>query len=294
MKKVIKHTLELGLASFARFPLLDQNTAYRLADISYRYRDRETPYSLQNVTLSHGIKMELDLRQWQDRMMAYHVYEPNLRRFLQSVLRPGDHFIDVGANIGFFSLFAEKLVGPMGNVDAFEPSLRTRKKLTQNLSLNNSRVRIRDHALGAVNGTLNLIEYGNASGLTSRFDRGADLGERTLITCPQSRLDSLSYSSGATFIKLDCEGSEGDVILGAEKLISGDCPPIIYFEYCQEWRDYGGTSLIDLCDCIKSYNETYQFYDLDQNLSLLNNTLIEQLNHQNVVNICCMPNRKQE
>ena len=55
---------------------------------------------------------------------------------MQRFLKPGDHFIDVGANIGYFSLLAAAVVGSAGRVSAFEASPITRQALVRNIALN--------------------------------------------------------------------------------------------------------------------------------------------------------------
>ncbi len=64
------------------------------------------------------------------------VFEPNLSAFLRAQLRPGDVFVDVGANVGYFTLLAAKLVGPAGRVVAVEAAPATFAALQAALALN--------------------------------------------------------------------------------------------------------------------------------------------------------------
>lgn len=64
------------------------------------------------------------------------LYEPNVSVFLDRVLKPGMTFIDVGANIGLFSIFASKKVGIEGRVVAIEPSSREIENFEKNRRLN--------------------------------------------------------------------------------------------------------------------------------------------------------------
>jgi hypothetical protein len=66
------------------------------------------------------------------------VWEPNLTHWIVGRLRRGDTFVDVGANIGYYSLLASKLVGPGGSVVALEASPTIFHQLQDNLRLNNS------------------------------------------------------------------------------------------------------------------------------------------------------------
>src|SRR5205807_5464610 len=65
-------------------------------------------------------------------------WEPNLTAWLARTLRPGDVFVDVGANIGYFSVLAAGLVGPAGAVVAVEPSPTAFGMLVANLARNDA------------------------------------------------------------------------------------------------------------------------------------------------------------
>ena len=72
----------------------------------------------------------------QRRIAFFGLFEPNLTYFLLDRLRPGDVFIDVGANIGYFTLLAAGRVGPQGKVYAIEASPETFALLQRNIALN--------------------------------------------------------------------------------------------------------------------------------------------------------------
>jgi FkbM family methyltransferase len=68
----------------------------------------------------------------------YHfgIWEPNLTEWLRRTLQRGDVFVDVGANIGYFSILASRLVGPSGSVVAIEPLPEIHRNLQANLAAN--------------------------------------------------------------------------------------------------------------------------------------------------------------
>src|SRR5574341_1641841 len=71
------------------------------------------------------------------RLTYYFEYhEPEIFRFLDCYLRSGMTFVDVGANIGCYTLFAAKRVGPLGQVWAFEPQQPTYSRLVENIQNN--------------------------------------------------------------------------------------------------------------------------------------------------------------
>ncbi len=270
-------------------PILSTPTAWKLAELAWRFDDRSQP--LKRTRLRHGVEMELDRHQWQDRMMYYGVYETELLGLLRRTVGSGDHVTDVGANIGYISLYAEKLVGATGGVDAFEPHPETCLRLKSHVEWNRSAVHVHQVALGSSSGELALHQYGKTTGLTSRFRRDAEigLGETREVRCQQVRLDSIDRVLKTNFIKLDCEGSEGAVIAGAEGILASSTPPAIYFEYSQEWTNYGASSLIEICHKLKHFNAMYCFYDLDRNLKRLDSSELQRLSSQQVANICCLP-----
>lgn len=67
---------------------------------------------------------------------CFGVWEPNLTHWVRSRLRPNDVFVDIGANIGYFSLLASRLVGGDGAVVAVEAMPETFERLQRNIALN--------------------------------------------------------------------------------------------------------------------------------------------------------------
>jgi tRNA/tmRNA/rRNA uracil-C5-methylase (TrmA/RlmC/RlmD family) len=89
------------------------------------------------VSTSFGMRIAGDTRDIiQGFIYFFGMWEPSLTRWIQERLAPGDIFIDVGANIGYYSLLASKLVGHSGSVVAIEPSPKIFSALQHNLALN--------------------------------------------------------------------------------------------------------------------------------------------------------------
>ena len=123
---------------------------------------------------------------------------------LAHYLRAGDAVIDVGANIGSYSLLAATLVGATGSVDAFEPAPRTAARLRENLEINDfSWVMVHEAAVGAEVG---IVRFADALGATSHL---AVAGEtEPSIDVPMVRLDDLLDGRRYALAKLDIEGAE--------------------------------------------------------------------------------------
>src|SRR5205814_8707332 len=84
-----------------------------------------------------------------DITMAVGLYELDTARQIRRLLKPTSHFVDVGANLGYFTLLAAKWIGPAGRIDAFEPDPINRQRLEEHLSENNLADRVRVHAIAA-------------------------------------------------------------------------------------------------------------------------------------------------
>lgn len=155
-------------------------------------------------------------------------------KLLKSLLRPNDVFIDVGANIGVFTLIMAKRLSS-GTVHAFEPSPYHTEKLKSNLLLNQiNNIHTHAFALSNVHHSSKLYfppsvdGFLNNTGMASlfQFDQASSRTEK--IECV--RLDDYAKSHGITcfsIMKIDVEGAEMDVLLGAIESIRRNRPHVV-------------------------------------------------------------------
>jgi FkbM family methyltransferase len=154
-------------------------------------------------------------------------------RHLDHFLGTGDVFVDIGANIGLFTLKAAKLVGPSGRVLAVEPGRETAVRLTKNLALN--RYHHIEHlpvALSDREGValLHHVMLGGDSQGFSLLDYGEGKVATEEVQCRP--LDGVVAQFGLTrldCIKIDVEGAEPLVLKGGAETLS-KLRPIIIFE----------------------------------------------------------------
>jgi FkbM family methyltransferase len=145
--------------------------------------------------------------------------EPELSS-LQHFLEPGQVFVDVGANVGLFTVKAAKEVGNDGLVVAIEPFIETAVQLTNNVRANRfNNVRIRTFCIGCDTqqtrlhlnkgkpNSFSLVPKGNAESISVLSVSLDDL-------CRWENLKRLDY------LKIDAEGAEAAVLEGAQKAIS--------------------------------------------------------------------------
>lgn len=156
-------------------------------------------------------------------------HEPEVQNVFAGILRPGMVVYDIGANVGFYSMIAARLVGAGGQVRCFEPLSRNARGILHNASLNGfGHVHVNQIAVGAHDG---LVGFSLSSFATfGRFSElGAPDGHTGNTSVPVRSLDSL-ISSGLPspdFIKLDVEGAETDVLAGASDTVANARPVML-------------------------------------------------------------------
>ena len=153
-------------------------------------------------------------------------YEPHLTAVFNRFCRPGMTVVDVGANIGYYSMLASDLVGPEGRVIAIEPSSENCRLLISSMRLKErTNVTLFPVACDAHNGWAYYSTHiGSNGGLVDSEDLLASPG--TVV--PTFRLDDL-VDAQVGLLKIDVEGAEARVVEGARKLIER-CRPIVTTE----------------------------------------------------------------
>ena len=155
-------------------------------------------------------------------------------QFLGQQLAPGGKFLDIGANVGFFSLRAAELVGEQGRVYAFEPEPDICEALARSAEANAyKQVHALQIALSDHDGesTFYRARDGTASSLVAEAPGKEARYERTLTT-PVPTLDKLVAAGqidvrGVSLVKVDVEGEEVRTIAGMrESLVAAGHPPL--------------------------------------------------------------------
>jgi len=187
-------------------------------------------------------------------------------RVLTRLLRPGDAFIDCGANVGLFSLIGATAVGPTGHVLACEPGPGTMALLEANVALNAFET-LESHpvALSERSGTARFVVFENGSGLASFAPEG---GGGTTIEVAVTTLDDLTSSLGerVALVKLDIEGAEVKALLGAHDLITR-AAPLFFVEVEPEHLARQGASVDDLNRILEPHG--YEAYAITVDGSLV-------------------------
>ena len=158
--------------------------------------------------------------------------EPVVQEALARYLHEGSVCYDIGANVGFFTILAARLVGETGRVYAFEPLPDNLDALRRNLELNGfANVEVIDAAVSDRDGT---AELGiGTSSLDSGLVEYEVARHSQHITVRVMRLDHGELSR-PTFVKIDAEGAEFAVLRGMRTLLEAPRPTIL----C-EMHNYG-------------------------------------------------------
>lgn len=163
--------------------------------------------------------------------------------FFRHLLKLGDVYVDVGANIGTLVLCAAQLVGNNGKVIAIEAHPKTFGYLTENIALNSFlNINLINYAVGDKEGELTF------SDINSDDQNKVITGLTGGITVPVKKLDVLlRQEKNISLLKIDVEGFEKFVVDGASEVLKKT--DMVFFEsWDQNFLNYGYTTgdLIDL------------------------------------------------
>lgn len=165
-------------------------------------------------------------------LIAHGGWEPWIHKTVMGLTSRDATVIDVGANLGYYTLGMARRVGDKGRVHAFEANPRMAAFVRKTIGFNglSNRVRIIEKAASNVEGHVNFMvsrQFGGSGHLlVAESSIGAD---QTIISVETVRLDDIGVDK-ADIIRMDAEGSEPLVLRGAERLLAN--PDIIV---CMEW-----------------------------------------------------------
>lgn len=181
------------------------------------------------------LRWALDLRDDAHRLMFLGLYEPGLRRRVLEQLPEGGTLVDVGANVGFWSIPAALRVGPRGRVLAFEPNPWAAEGLRRNVALNGTvplaPIEVIERAVGHGSGTVSLFSWDLEAGASqATLHREAVLlASPEQVVVPLTSLDEV-LSGPVDVLKIDVQGHEAAVLAGAARLFATSPPRLLVVE----------------------------------------------------------------
>lgn len=175
-----------------------------------------------------GVRLELGTDYVARDIFYRQQWEPEETALLRSITPSGGTFLDVGANIGYFTLLASRWVGPSGTVVAFEPVSTTHERLRRNLALNPTAnvLAVRAGASSAPGTAAIALE--DDAGHSHLLAGETSVGRQETITL--TTVDAFVTSMGlkrVDVIKIDTEGADFEVLRGAEATLRRFRPVVL-------------------------------------------------------------------
>jgi FkbM family methyltransferase len=200
------------------------------------------------------------------------MYEPDVSAIMFRILAEGDIAIDVGANVGYFTLLMGLISGPRGHVVAFEPGDENVQRLRANLALTGlENVTMVETAASAQPGELTFFINSDNAGGSALWDPAQYPGNvkcqenplplRIQATTIDAEMERLGLDA-PKLIKIDTEGAEHEVLKGARKLLATGKVPYIVAELHEFGLDKMGSSQMELRGFMAQFGyETFAMYN---------------------------------
>lgn len=209
-----------------------------------------------------GHRMLLDRRDSLD-LSLNGIYEPLETRIAETLVTPGGCVVDVGANIGYYTLLCARRAGPAGQIYAFEPEPENFSLLQQNVRRNGYRnVQMENAAVSSATGSLKLFvseeNHGDHRVYASEND------SRRHVSIRAVRLDDY-FADDLPLIdllKMDIQGAEGHALGGMKTLLQCRPPRAILTEFWPLGLRRAGTEASGLLRLLESNG--YQLAHLDE------------------------------
>lgn len=229
---------------------------------------------------------------YKDDVLSKLIYAENFewaeKEWLKSFLKPGMICYDLGANIGFYTLLSAYLTFPNGKVISLEPVNKTFERLKANIDIN-------DKISNCV--SCYKIAASNSAGELEIFTASKDLHAWNSLVAPQNKdeftkeiiktisLDSLFENENLpvpNFIKIDVEGWEENVLIGAKQILTKFSPTLL-IEFTKENLLRADTSYQKLINILSDYGyNLYEYIPRFKKLVLVDDWNFE---HKNIIAI---------
>jgi FkbM family methyltransferase len=223
--------------------------------------------------LVHNYKNLFNIRLYKDSYLSEEIYrnmfEPDEAQFIHDYLKKGDIFVDIGTNIGLYSLMAAKKVGVDGKVYSFEPVNKTYQRFLENIEINKFKniISVRK-ALSDSSGEFEInVSCDGFDGWNSfaSIIRGSESIKEMVETITfDSFFRDEAIWDRISLIKIDVEGWEKFVLLGGEEHFKRPICPTIIIEFVDQNTKNAGYSCKELYLQLKSYG--YEIYNINNQI----------------------------
>lgn len=222
-------------------------------------------------------------------IFLYGVYEPFMLDLFSVYLKPGQTFVDIGANIGQHTMYAASIVGETGSVHAFEPIPTIYRQIEDSVKENHFEkiIHIHNCALGKTEATEKLFISKNVGGSSLVND---DDTKETITVHIKNGDKELSGISKIDVIKIDVEGYEYEVLTGIKQTLLVH-KPVLFLEFSGSFYDKqrkgNGAKILKL---LRECN--YSLFDIEDEMKKITDDTkfdetISKLRKQ--TNLLCIP-----
>jgi FkbM family methyltransferase len=213
------------------------------------------PHRGERSAVIFGNKMQLDLGDYIQRNIFLGTYEPAETAILKKKLKKGFCFVDIGANVGYFTALAASIVGSQGTVIAVEPSPYAFNRLKNLVDQNKLRqVKLLSLGLSCKSGekTLFLNLESHLNHAPTMISHPGGIPQTVLVRT----LDAILLDEGVhhvDLLKIDIEGYEMIALSGAIQSLSNRKIKAIICEFNDYWLRAGGSSPQELYNFLLGY-----------------------------------------
>jgi FkbM family methyltransferase len=204
--------------------------------------------------------MHLDPRDSLD-LSVNEVYEPFETELVHQLVGKGDKVLDVGANIGYYTLIFARQVGACGRVFAFEPDPANFALLKKNVESNGYKnVVLVNAALSDQSGRLKLYLCDENRG-DHRIYPSAENRQAIEIPAITADLCVGDQAGDIRFVKMDVQGAEGRVLLGMDRILQGPGLKNVMLEFWPQGLRSAGNDPEQVLDLLKRQEFGFQIID---------------------------------
>lgn len=221
-----------------------------------------------------GYTFVCDLSEHIQRSIFLYGYDKGMQSFINKTLKEGDVFLDIGANVGFYSLLAASLVGEKGRVIAIEPNPQTYAKLKETIERNGIKnILVLNIGVGEKKEYLNLFVNPNCHNDTGTMIVHDAPESIRVEVAPLDLVAATHHIGKIAYLKVDVDGFEPNVFAGARTLLEEGRIDVIQTEFCDYWLRKNNSSPEKLHALLRNFG----FEDVEGTPHFVENCVVDRI-----------------